>query len=27
MFDDLMAGIYGHLIMRAGIALFPGVLA
>lgn len=27
MFDDLMAGIYAHIVMRAGIALFPGVLA
>jgi phosphatidylglycerophosphatase A len=27
MFDDLMAGIYGHVAMRAGIMLFPGVLA
>lgn len=27
MFDDLMAGVYGHLVMRAGITLFPGVLA
>lgn len=27
MFDDLMAGIYGHVAMRASIALFPGVLA
>jgi phosphatidylglycerophosphatase A len=27
MFDDLMAGVYGHLVMRAGIVFFPGVLA
>lgn len=27
MFDDLMAGVYGHIVMRAGITLFPGVLA
>jgi phosphatidylglycerophosphatase A len=27
MFDDLMAGLYAHVVMRAGIALFPGVLA
>jgi phosphatidylglycerophosphatase A len=27
MFDDLMAGLYAHVIMRALILLFPGVLA
>jgi phosphatidylglycerophosphatase A len=27
MFDDLMAGLYGHVAMRALIALFPGVFA
>jgi phosphatidylglycerophosphatase A len=27
MFDDVMAGVYGHLIMRALIALFPDTLA
>jgi phosphatidylglycerophosphatase A len=27
MFDDLMAGLYGQIVMRAGITLFPGVLA
>lgn len=27
MFDDLMAGLYGHVIMRVSILLFPGVLA
>jgi phosphatidylglycerophosphatase A len=27
MFDDLMAGLYGHIAMRAMIALFPGVFA
>jgi phosphatidylglycerophosphatase A len=27
MFDDVMAGIYGHIMMRVGVALFPGVLA
>jgi phosphatidylglycerophosphatase A len=27
MFDDLMAGVYGQIIMRAGITLVPGVLA
>jgi phosphatidylglycerophosphatase A len=27
MFDDVMAGIYGHVGMRAAVALFPGVLA
>ena len=27
MFDDLMAGIYGQIIMRVGVLLFPGVLA
>jgi phosphatidylglycerophosphatase A len=27
MFDDLMAGLYGHVIMRAAIALTPGVFA
>jgi phosphatidylglycerophosphatase A len=27
MFDDLMAGLYGHIIMRVSIALFPGVFA
>jgi phosphatidylglycerophosphatase A len=27
MFDDLMAGIYGHIVMRAAIAFFPGALA
>lgn len=27
MLDDLMAGIYAHLILRALIAAFPGVLA
>lgn len=27
MFDDLMAGLYGHVIMRMAIALFPGVFA
>jgi phosphatidylglycerophosphatase A len=27
MFDDVMAGIYGQLVMRAGITLFPGVFA
>jgi phosphatidylglycerophosphatase A len=27
MFDDLMAGLYAHVIMRGSIMLFPGVLA
>jgi phosphatidylglycerophosphatase A len=27
MFDDVMAGIYGNLAMRALIVLFPGTLA
>jgi phosphatidylglycerophosphatase A len=27
MFDDLMAGLYGHVVMRIAIALFPGVFA
>jgi phosphatidylglycerophosphatase A len=27
MFDDLMAGLYGHVVMRVAILLFPGVLA
>ena len=27
MLDDVMAGIYGHVIMRVGVLLFPGVLA
>jgi phosphatidylglycerophosphatase A len=27
MFDDLMAGLYGHVVMRVSIALFPGVFA
>jgi phosphatidylglycerophosphatase A len=27
MLDDLMAGIYGHVVMRVSIFLFPGVLA
>ena len=27
MFDDLMAGLYGHVAMRALIALFPGTFA
>lgn len=27
MFDDLMAGVYGQIVMRASVALFPGVLA
>lgn len=27
MFDDLMAGVYGHVAMRASIAFFPGVFA
>ena len=27
MFDDLMAGLYGHIAMRAMIALIPGVFA
>jgi phosphatidylglycerophosphatase A len=27
MFDDVMAGIYGHIVMRVAVALVPGVLA
>ena len=27
MFDDVMAGLYGHVAMRALIAFFPGVFA
>jgi phosphatidylglycerophosphatase A len=27
MFDDLMAGLYGHVVMRVATALFPGILA
>jgi phosphatidylglycerophosphatase A len=27
MFDDVMAGIYGQILMRVLIALFPGVFA
>jgi phosphatidylglycerophosphatase A len=27
MLDDLMAGLYGHLMMRAAVAWFPGVFA
>jgi phosphatidylglycerophosphatase A len=27
MFDDLMAGLYAHIVMRVLIALFPGVFA
>ena len=27
MFDDLMAGLYGHIAMRLSIMWFPGVLA
>ena len=27
MLDDAMAGVYGNLVMRALIALLPGVLA
>jgi phosphatidylglycerophosphatase A len=27
MLDDVMAGVYGNLAMRALIALFPGVFA
>ena len=27
MFDDLMAGLYGHVVMRVAIALAPGVFA
>ena len=27
MLDDVMAGVYGNLVMRALIALFPGVFA
>jgi phosphatidylglycerophosphatase A len=26
MADDLMAGVYGHLVVRVAIALLPGVL-
>lgn len=27
MFDDAMAGLYGHVVMRAAIVLAPGVFA
>lgn len=27
MFDDLMAGVYGQVMMRVAIVLFPGVFA